>query len=129
MESIEPPTINPAAPIDDVSGTVDWAAEARQAAAAVTDAPKNRLFGQHPNSDTHLPEIQRRSPHYAGEHYTDAFGSHVVWISDSCYVVSDPPLPGTPHGLNMSRMACIDFSNPAGELFKDLPAYKKYHPE
>lgn len=90
---------------------------------------KPRAFGPHPHSGGEPPERERRSPHYAGEEYTDSTGSHLVWISDSCYIISDPPLPGIPRGLNFSRTNCVDYAKPPGELFKDLPAYKKYHPE
>ena len=60
---------------------------------------------------------------------TDSFGSHVYWVSDRCYQISDPPLPGVPPGLMTSRLRGMDFSKPAGQLFKDSAAYKKNHPE
>lgn len=119
----------PAPPAETVRGTVDWAAEAQRAAAGALNAPQYRAFGPHRRSNTEPPVRQRDSPHSAGETYTDSFGSHVYWVSDRCYQISDPPLPGVPPGLMTSRLRCMDFSKPAGQLFKDSAAYKKNHPE
>jgi hypothetical protein len=129
IPSIETSTIDPVAPAATLGAKVDWNAEGRQAAATATTDPKFPVFGQHPHSDRQPPERQPKTPHYAGEYYMDEFGSRIFWVSDSCYVISDPPLPGMPPGLNMSRTGCIDYSRPVGQLFKDFPAYKKYHPD
>jgi hypothetical protein len=127
IEPLTPPPVN----IPPLAGTpgnaVDWAAEAGRAADAATSGPKPRAFGPRARTETEPAERQRDSPHFAGEEYTDSTGSHIVWTSDRCYLASDPPLPGIPKGLNFSRIGCVDYSKPPGELFKDLPAYKKNH--
>jgi hypothetical protein len=137
-QSVSPPKLQPIEPITpppvslpSFAGTpgnaVDWAAEAGRAADAATSGPKARAFGPHAHTETQPAERQRDSPHFAGEEYTDQTGSHIVWTSDRCYLASDPALPGIPKGLNFSRFGCVDYSKPPGELFKDLPAYKKNH--
>jgi hypothetical protein len=137
-QSVSPPKLQPIEPITPppvslppLAGTpgnaVDWAAEAGRVADAATSAPKPRAFGPRARTDTQPAERQRDSPHFAGEEYTDSAGSHIVWTSDRCYLISDPPLPGIPKGLNLSRIGCVDYSKPPGELFKDLPAYKNNH--
>lgn len=56
----------------------------------------------------------------------------MVWVSDRCFIASDPAPLGQPDILARaaaSRTVCKGdpgWSRP--DLFKDLPAYQKYHP-
>ena len=131
---LEPPTPLPAAinfPLG-ADTVIDWAAEARRAAAGVTGAHNVREFGRTPGAGSgHAP--QRSSPaHAAGEQYRTADGAWIVWVSDRCYIVSEVPPLGLPQVLARSipaRRVCQGDSEPRGDLFKDLPAYRKYHPQ
>jgi hypothetical protein len=130
---VEPPTPLPAVisfPIG-ADTAIDWVAEARRAAAAVTGARKVREFGRNPADSGHAP--LRSSPaHEAGEQYRTADGGWIVWVSDRCYIVSEVPPLGLPQVLARSiptRTVCQRDSEPRSDLFKDLPAYEKYHPQ
>ena len=125
MESV------PVAPVD-IGGAIDWTMEAERAAAAITTGPKHRQFGSHPGSGFQDEHTHAPPAHQPGEGYRDEFGNSVVWLNDRCFVVSETGTFGTPDFLARSRptrTVCIDKSVPAGELFKDLPAYKKRHPQ
>jgi hypothetical protein len=111
--------------------SIDWDLEMQRAADSVLQAPKTRAFGEFPKSEIEGP---RPSPaaHYAGESYRDVFGDTYVWTSASCYVVSPAPELGVPTAFahtTLTRVGCIRQGPPAGELFKDLPEYKKSHPQ
>jgi hypothetical protein len=119
-----PPEITPNAP----GSSIDWSEEARRAASALTEPGTFREFGHQPKADS---EHKPRSPaHQVGEQYRiDA--EWVVWVSERCYIVSGVPPIGLPDVLARSiptRTVCTDNSPPPGELFKDLPAYQKFHP-
>jgi hypothetical protein len=130
---LEPPTPLPAVisfPLG-ADTAIDWVAEARRAAAAVTGASKVREFGRNPADSGHAP--LRSSPaHQTGEQYRTEDGAWIVWVSDRCYIVSEVPPLGLPQVLARSiptRTVCQGDSEPRSDLFKDLPAYKKYHPQ
>ncbi len=73
----------------------------------------------------------------AGSHTESSLGREtgevVVWKSDHCYVVSDPPSPGEPDFLKHARVTRAGCQQPPGptpgELFKSLPTYTRYHPQ
>jgi hypothetical protein len=49
------------------------------------------------------------SPHYAGESYRTEGGEQIYWVSDHCYMVSDPPSLFEPDFLknaSLSRIGC-----------------------
>ena len=129
---LEPPPMEAIQiPPEDASRTTDWALEARQAAAATLNRPKPREF-VNPASALPPPSHSSGPAHRAGDQERDPFGNVTVWVNDHCYVRSEAPPLGTPDVF--ARMAtttttCIATGPPAGELFKDLPAYKKYHPQ
>ncbi len=130
---VEPPTIPPPVigfPLG-ADTAIDWAAEARRAAAVVTGARKVREFGRNPADSGQAP--QRSSPaHEAGEQYRTEDGAWIVWVSDRCYIVSEVPPLGLPQVLARSipaRRVCQRDAEPRSDLFKHLPAYKKYHPQ
>jgi hypothetical protein len=49
--------------------------------------------------DLHIGSPGEAPAHHAGESYRDELGATIVWVSDKCYIESDPPLPGTPPAL------------------------------
>jgi hypothetical protein len=130
---IEPPKMESVPmPPAGTSGAIDWTMEAERAAAAISAGPKGRQFGSRPGSGFQEEQPHPPPAHQPGEGYRDEFGNSVVWVNDRCYAVSEPGTFGTPDFLSRARptyTVCIDRSAPEGELFKDLPAYKKRHPQ
>jgi len=109
----------------------DWALDARRAAAAVTVTSSVRGFGESPEESSARTDAQRVPAHEAGEQYRTTDGAWVVWVSDRCYLVSDVPPRGLPQVLARSiptSTLCQGDTESRGDLFKDLPAYEKYHP-
>jgi len=134
LRPAEPPPLAPLpiTPSLDEGTTIDWAGQAREV--AVFEAQKmtgREREPQNRNDDKPgAPEPGRT--HTAGEQYRTATGDSVVWVSDRCYVISEKPLPGTPPtmaGSKPTRTVCPgDSGNARGDLFKDVPAYRKRHP-
>ncbi len=131
---VEPPTTPPAVisvPIE-ADTAIDWVAEARRAAAAVTGTHRVREFGRIPKADSGRAPRRSSPAHEAGEQYRTEDGTWIVWVSDRCYIVSEVPPLGLPPILARSipaRTVCQRDSEPRSDLFKDLPAYQKHHPQ
>ena len=99
--TLAPPDI----PVRHPSGAIDWESEATQAAAAVLRPSKRISFGFPDRKSSLALGARSQSPaHYAGEMYRTQTGEVVVWTSDNCYLVSDPPLPGEPDFLARARI-------------------------
>lgn len=130
VQPVEPPTTLPpeiSLPITPES-SIDWTAEAGRAATAITEAKRFREFGLHGSANS-TPR-PRGPAHQAGEQYRLETGEWVVWVNDRCYIVSGVPPLGMPDVIARSiptRTICQGDSAPRGDLFKDLPAYEKYH--
>jgi hypothetical protein len=115
---------------------VDWYKEAGRSAARIAraEAAKRGSKGapeEHdaPSKDPWWP----KGVHQAGEEEVTN-GQTIEWISDRCYVKSDVPPPATPDFLARARISkggCKDPSAGAarGDLFDNLPAYRKLHPD
>jgi hypothetical protein len=115
----------------DAGTSIDWDTEARRASTAVTGAQKFREFGQIPKADV-ARDLRAPPAHVAGEQYRDEDGTWIVWVSPHCFSVSELPPLGMPDILARSlptRTGCEGSPEPRGDLFKDLPAYQKYHPQ
>lgn len=134
---VGPITLAPPAPIVTSPGSepIDWSDAAKQAAAETLGRPPRRPFGFPPGgrSAITLGAWSSSSPaHHAGESDRSITGEDIEWTSDRCYVESDPPVPGEPDILARHRVThsgCLPPAAPdPGELFKSLPAYRKYHP-
>lgn len=134
--TVEPLPVPQLVAPDSSETRIDWDAEGRRAAEHLIAAPQVREFGRAPGEIA--PAEQRPAPaHYAGETYTDVFGDRVYWVSDRCYLVEGSPLAAAIAGLNhpgpapgsLPGMSCVSSAAPAGELFKDLPAYQKNRPQ
>lgn len=134
---VEPITVAAPAPLATSPGgqTIDWNAAATRAAAATLKARKRISFGFPPGGKSAItlgvPSLHTPA-HYAGESDRTVAGRDTEWTSGRCYVMSDPPVPGEPGFLRRARVShfgCLPPAGPdPGELFKSLPAYKKYHP-
>jgi hypothetical protein len=134
---VAPITLPPPAPTITVPNgpAIDWNAAARSAAVAVLGRRKRKTFGFPPGGKSAIT-LGVPSPatpaHYAGESDRTPDGEVTEWVSERCYVVSDPTLPGEPDFLKNARVTrggCLPPPGPdPGELFKSLRAYKKYHP-
>jgi hypothetical protein len=113
--------------------SIDWLAEAGRAAEAATAAPHTRSFGEIPQAPSWLGSSHSAPTHWAGEQYRLETGEWIVWVSGRCYIASEPPPLAMPDVFARSlgtHTVCQAPPGPReGELFKDLPAYKKYHPQ
>lgn len=139
----EPPLIEPLAlapmPTPDMPlpgaarASIDWLAEAGRAAEAATAAPHTRSFGKIPEAPSWLEPSRHAPAHQAGDQYRLEAGEAIVWVSDRCYLISEPPPLGAPDVFARSlgtRMGCQAAPGPPPEeLFKDLPTYRKHHPQ
>ena len=130
---VQPP-IAPPPQISEQSGggpSIDWSAQAERAARAAVAAPRTRSLGELPQVPDWTHSATPSPKHYAGEQYGLGTGEYIVWVSDRCYIVSERAPLGTPDVIARSRVTrtvCTTAQGPwGGELFKDLPAYKKYH--
>ena len=129
---IETPDIQPV-PIspDEPGRATDWTLEMQRSAIAIPETSRTRNLGHLPEVDSPMESHHPEAIHRAGESYRDANGNNVAWVTDNCYVISAAPPPGTPDvfaRMTPTRTACIHPSAPEGQLFKDLQAYKKFHP-
>jgi hypothetical protein len=111
--------------------SVDWMSELHSAAAEVNldRAGQGRATDEAPSK----PQSLWAQPlHHAGEQYTLETGESVVWVSDRCFLVSEPPTLGTPNAfahLALTHAQCTGSPGRRSDLFKDLPEYKKLHPQ
>lgn len=99
------PVISPSAP------TIDWKAEVSQSVAVILQPSKRISFGfpAGGKSAITLGVPSASSPHYAGESYRSEGGEQIYWVSDHCYMVSDPPSLFEPDFLknaSVSRIGC-----------------------
>jgi hypothetical protein len=130
LPSIPPPDIELP---DEAHAPIDWLAEAGRAAEAVTTAPPTRSFGRMPRAPSWLGSSRSAPAHRAGDQYRLETGESIVWVSDRCYIVSELAPLGMPDVFARSRVTRTVCQGPpgpgTGELFRDLPAYKRYHPQ
>ena len=130
---IEVPEVAPiTVPAADTRTAIDWMTEAHTSAVAVSVPSKVRSLGQFPEVGSSEAPSPAQIVHHAGESYRDSDGNHVAWVNDDCYVVSELPPLGTPDVLARmipTHTVCRNQSGPEGELFRDLDAYKKRHPQ
>lgn len=114
---------------------VDWQSEAHEAATAIAESLKVPTEVKDRRKTSSAPPGPRpwhpAPAHKAGEEYRTETGEHIVWISDKCYVkASLPVVPDLIPLHTLSTTVCPRNSGTArGDLFEDLPAYKKLHPD
>jgi hypothetical protein len=111
---------------------IDWADQAHTVADSIianTDDRESRLT---PDLTTAQKSIFPEPPaHHAGEQHRLDTGEWIVFISDNCYQISSA-IPTVPTALDTGigqSTFCLDNANtPRGDLFEQLPAYKRHHP-
>jgi hypothetical protein len=126
-------TIFPQAPAAENTGpTVDWAQEAQNVAAGIA---KNTAAESHQESAlTASPRSPFAPPpaHHKGEQIPTADGRWIVYVSDDCYQVSKSMTTitnATNNGMSLQTYCTRHSKVPRGDLFDQLPAYKKLHPD
>jgi len=85
--------------------SIDWKGQMKSAVAKVLKPGRHVSFGFPAGGQSAITMgvPSRSSPHYAGESYREAGGEEVYWVSDHCYLVSDPALPFEPDFINNAR--------------------------
>jgi hypothetical protein len=125
-------TLAPRAPESEQSSgaAIDWAREAQSVAATMASkqAPADRNGA---GEELRAPKSMFPEPpaHHAGDEITMPSGERAVFINDSCYqIASSQPANASNNGM-VNPTYCVGKSNtPRGDLFEQLPAYKKHHP-
>jgi hypothetical protein len=130
-ETVSPITTTPGPTSSAPQSTVDWMSELHSVAA---DANSDRAGqGRATGKAASQPDSLWPQPlHHAGDQYTLETGELVVWVSDRCFLVSEPPTLGTPNAfahLALTHTQCTGSPGPRSDLFKELPEYKKLHPD
>jgi hypothetical protein len=123
----------PVAPIESAELPIDWAGEAqRGAATAVTPGLEIRSFDHRFPSESERPPksiFDEPPEHRAGEQFRTDDGRWVVYVSDDCYQISDPFAPANALANGMGEQTYCKGKpiTPRGDLFDQLPAYKRNH--
>lgn len=121
---------SPSSPVTSASA-IDWDLEKQRVAGSVLQPPATRAFGAPPRSEV-APPRPNQPVHKAGESYRDQFGDTYYWLSANCYILSEAPDLAAPEAfkhIQPTRGGCIPHGPGEGEMFKDLPEYKKRHPQ
>jgi hypothetical protein len=123
--TIDPSTVA----TDSVGAPVDWGQEARDVAAEraleVTAEPAQGSALSPPSP------FAAPAPHHRGEQIPTADGQWIVFVTDSCYQVSKSITAitnATNTGMSLQTYCIRRSKTPRGDLFEQLPAYKKFHP-
>jgi len=126
-------TIDPsAAPVDNVGPLVDWAQEAQNVAAGI--AKESSAERRHDTAPAPSPGSPFAPPpsHHKGEQFPTGDGQWIVFVSDDCYQVSKSITSVTNasnNGMGLQTYCNRHSKTPRGDLFEQLPAYKKLHPD
>jgi hypothetical protein len=115
----------------DVAGPpIDWSQEAHNAAASIAkDAPalKDAIPAPPSNSPFAPPPA-----HHKGDQIPTADGRWIVYVTDDCYQLSKSMTSitnATNNGMGLQTYCTRHSNKPRGDLFDQLPAYKKLHPD
>jgi hypothetical protein len=113
----------------DVAGPpIDWSQEAHNAAASIArSAPA--LNDAIPVSPSNSP-FAAPPAHHKGEQIPTADGQWIVYVTDDCYQVSKSITSitnATNNGMSLQTYCTRHSKKPRGDLFDQLPAYKKLH--
>ncbi|MHB1869800.1 MAG: hypothetical protein ACYCT1_02960 [Steroidobacteraceae bacterium] len=113
---------------------INWTSAARAAVHAILNRAKPRAFGfpsgARARTSLRSPPSGIRSQ--GPESYTTPTGEHVARMGGNCYLQSNPPpidASSLERGMQMSDTVCSGAAHgPSPDnLFKSLPAYKRYH--
>ncbi len=89
--------------------------------------------------DRNQNEEEYRSPksvfpappsHRAGDEFTTPAGERAVFVSENCYqIASTNAATALANGMVTPTYCLRKSKTPRGDLFDQLPAYRKYHPD
>jgi hypothetical protein len=108
---------------------IDWAAEAQSVAAQIV---ANSVTADPAHGDEPRPpkSIFPGPPaHHAGDEITMPSGERAVFVSDDCYqVAASQPANASNTGMVNPTYCTGRSKTPRGDLFDQLPAYQRFHP-
>jgi hypothetical protein len=125
--------IYPQAAAAEIAGAaVDWVQESQIVAADM--AKKSAAERRQESALTAPPRSPFAPPpaHYKGEQFPTGDGRWIVYVSDDCYQVSKSITSvtnATNNGMGLQTYCPRHSKVPRGDLFDQLPAYKKHHPD
>lgn len=111
----------------DLAPHIDWDQQAQAVAAERANSGSSTIA----TTPTAKSPFGPPPAHHSGDEFVTATGDRAVFINEHCYQVSktfaDPP-NGISNGMG-TQTYCIGPAKEArGDLFEQLPAYKKLHP-
>lgn len=119
-----------AAAVNDTGAPIDWAQEAQNVAAGIAkkDSPERR------RASVRSPQSPFAPPpaHHKGEQIPTADGRSIVYVTDDCYQMSKSITSitnATNNGMSLQTYCTRHSKKPRGDLFDQLPEYKKLHPD
>jgi hypothetical protein len=111
---------------------IDWVDQAHTVADSIVANNDARESPMAPDLTAPQKSIFPAPPaHHAGEQHRLDTGEWVVFISDNCFQISSaiPTAPGAlDNGIGQSTFCLDNSSTPRGDLFDQLSAYKRHHP-
>jgi hypothetical protein len=112
---------------------VDWEREARRAAQeSVGRAGIPPAKGKTHSPGLAAPNWSLAPKFHKGDQVPTSGGDTMIFINDHCYQIA-PAIPTTPsassNGMGLQTYCIRGSLDPRGDLFKDLAAYKKLHPD
>jgi hypothetical protein len=123
--------IYPQAAAAEIAGAaVDWVQETQAVAAEMAKrsaAERRQESAAPPRSPFALPPA-----HHKGEQFPTGDGRWIVYVSDDCYQVSKSITSvtnATNNGMGLQTYCPRHSKVPRGDLFDQLPAYKKHRPD
>lgn len=120
--------VSPAA--DNAFPTVDWAEEAHRAAEAAVKGRGSPADSAKSGSPSAGAGWWQRPQHHVGDQFKTDTGDWVVWISSKCYQIASSVLRALTLGAELPVTLCpSDADSARGNLFAQLAAYRKLHPE
>jgi hypothetical protein len=119
----------PAADGNDAGKAIDWAQAALDAAARFAERGNNEPTAAEPTAISPFPHA---APHHKGEQIPTAEGRSMVFVSENCYQFSKEItyIENKTNAGKKIQIYCNRRSKtPRGDLFEQLPAYKRLHPD
>ena len=119
----------PAADGNDPGKAIDWAQEVHDAAARFAERGNNEPTAAEPTAISPFPHA---APHHKGEQIPTAEGRSMVFVSKDCYQFSKEITyieNKTNAGKKIQTYCNRRSKTPRGDLFEQLPAYKRLHPD
>lgn len=119
----------PTADGNDPGKAIDWAQAAHDAAARFAERGNSEPTHAEPTAISPFPQA---APHHKGEQIPTAEGRSMVFVSEDCYQLSKE-ITYIENKTNTGKKIqtyCNRRSRTArGDLFEQLPAYKRLHPD